>query len=340
MFKNAGVITFYDNEQNFLYFSNYLEGFLNLQCKFQWKSAEDSKRINMDKIPKGVMVFSYKKNREELIFCIDTNDTPFVHEYSLSQSNIYFKVNKHKNLEYAENVHSCSPCFPVSGVNRSAALRHALFNYLSKKGSKEQIKLRLKHLYHSPSEAFYRELRTKQNKYSVFFVTGLYPEAVHNEHNEFRYELVRALKKNVGSYTNSKIGLVANDNTEKRFSDMLVPRVKVKQHLINMAESKVNVYVRGVHDCISFKFPQIMAMGGVALGQKVYTEGAHINKIPRKDDLFSFESIEEIVKSVAKVLNNEDLMSSVGTANSKYYDDSLSVIATVQDVLNLLNKNF
>ena len=168
----------------------------------------------------------------------------------------------------------------------------------------------------------------------------MYPEGVHNEHNEFRYELVRALKKNVGTYTNSKIGLVANDNTEKRFSDMLVPRVKVKQHLINMAESKVNVYVRGVHDCISFKFPQIMAMGGVAIGQKIHTDGAHINKIPRKDDLFSFESIGEIVKSVAKVLNNEELISSVETENSNYYEDNLSTIATAQNMLNLLNKNF
>src|SRR5262249_53089247 len=103
------------------------------------------------------------------------------------------------------------------------------------------------------------------------------------------------------------------------------------------ATSKIAVYVRGLHDCLSFKLGQYLALGMPVAGQTILLDNRFVRCMPQFETQFSGTTPDEIVHSVKAALDAPvETRSAMGLANLEYFRDHVSPLAAARFVAETL----
>jgi hypothetical protein len=301
-----------------------------------------------DDILFSICIFKFKNKNREFYFCIDLRDCyesdPKIgkgyHLPLLEMVKYYFKVNYNIDAIQADpnlkiNKNKILPIFPFFPVRTTK-----IFPYLPSKTilremgiwtSLDQIK-RIKNLYNILSLKQMKRMRNYRKDFDIFFVMNYYHNEVHQIDNEYRYQLMKEILK---SSKNTIVGFTSNDKIPGKFGELQLKRYSLKEHLTNLARSKVGIYVRGVHNCISFKFGQFLCLGLPIVGQTI-CNNPNIMKFNFFKEQFSINDPVEIVQKANELLSMPEKMIAVGQSNANVFDNHFTPQAVVSDMLNLI----
>lgn len=354
--KHINRIIFY-NVADLMFSSFYLRGLLQNRHRFNYKLSVSSTvpPFIYDGMPAGewskifpsICLFEARIASGDFYFCIDAHDSARTksggyHIPLLEKVRYYFKVNYRLDAinkddmlyRFREKIMPASPFFPVAipwyfrllpGLSPFKESRLGLRKIL--KTAKQQISL--------VSLDKFRRLRQEKRDLDVFFVMKYYGR--HSEIDETRYGIMRELKKSHG--INSVAGLTrGKEFPEKYKRDQLAP-FKQKVYLSNLSRSKIGIYVRGPHDCISLKFGELMALGKPIVGQKILNNQNFFYENKYIDEQFAFETPEEIVQRVAKLLARPDRLIKLGQANAHLFDKLFTPRRAVADIIEHMVRN-
>ncbi len=128
------------------------------------------------------------------------------------------------------------------------------------------------------------------------FLVAYYPRPHHAHDNEFRLELIRKLRED-----RSLSGIAAfasHHPIPAPYSAYAADFISVRRLLDMYATSRVGVYVRGMHDCLSLKLGQYLALGLPIAGQSISLDNRFARAIPNFDSQFSGATPDDIVRNV------------------------------------------
>lgn len=285
-------------------------------------------------------------NGEEFFFCIDTRDSCVTdrgkgyHLPLLKKVKFYFKVNynidainKDANLkEFSNKIIPALPFFPIKCPK--------ILSYLPRPFPSEavnwtfsQAKCRLRTLgLMLPLEQI-KKFRNYEKNLDVFFVTRYYDEEIHAQRNEICYQIMREIQKCpqiksfVGFNSRKKI-------LNSKYAEFQVQTYSFKEYLRLLATSRVAIYVRGVHNCISFKFGELLALGKPIVGQTINNNSENIMDNPYFRDQFAFDEPKAIVEEMVKLIKDPERQKMLGESNAKVFDNKFSPQVTVENILS------
>lgn len=294
----------------------------------------------------SIVLFKVCISKEEYYFCIDTrdsNDSNIGKGYYLpllEKVKYYFKVNycleKIINdstlLKFTEKIIPISPFFP---------LKVPLLSYLPKLfperntgWSTMDALRRLKYMNTFLSQDQIKKLRNVKKENDIFFVLRFYPEKIHEKDNEFRYQIMKEIKKYKN--INAVVGFIVDEKSSHKPNEFILKEYNYKDYLIQLAKSRVAIYVRGLLNCLSFKFLQLIAMGMPIVGQSIINNTANLLTQPYFDEQFSYNSPGDIVGRAFELLNKPDRTRILSASNAHIFDSAF----TPQIIILKLLKNY
>lgn len=339
-------ITFYDLA-SLDYSSFFLTGFLQNRKDFGYKLVISRKipsglhGVSMDnewaKILFSICLFKVELSNREFYFCIDTRDSCKAgkneglgyHMPMLMKVAYYFKVNyrddaiqSDSNLKaHASKIIPIGPFFPVK--------LPFLLRFLPR------IK-QLKNLLILPSLEEIRSLRNVEKDLDIFFVVRFWSGNRHYDDNELRYQIMKEIK-NFQSVV-SIVGFVADADGElpKGFAEFRCKRYSLSDYLRNLARAKVALYVRGLHECLSFKLGQFLALGMPIMGQTISNNKKLLYSNEQFASQFAFDDPKQIVQEAVKLLSEPERMRILACANARTFDEKFTPQAVTAGMLKLI----
>lgn len=355
--RRSFQITYYDHA-DLNYASFFLLGFIENEKIFNYK-FKVSKAIpeiikgqtitsSWNDILFSICLFKIETCNETFHFCIDTRDSNNAnvetgkgfHLPLLNEVRYYFKVNYNKDIiaqdillsKFSEKIVPVLPFFPIK-INKP-------FIYLPKIIPSEtthwkpfDIKKRLKFILRNFTLEKMIDLRNTQKEHDIFFLTNYYRGKYHETDNEFRYQLITEIRKN--RILNAISGFVGPD-LPKKYKEAEVQGLKIKNYLYELAKSRVAIYVRGMLDCISFKFSQYLAIGLPIIGQPLRNNQENIMQFENFDHQFVYEEPRQIVDRVVELINQPESLTKLGKSNAKVFDEHLKPHIVVDEILRHL----
>jgi hypothetical protein len=162
-------------------------------------------------------------------------------------------------------------------------------------------------------------LRNAKKDLDVFFVVNLWDNnQQHVCHNEFRYQLVKEIKRN--REIHSIAGFVADRELPEPFAEFRCKRYFLRDYLRNLARARIAIYVRGLHDCLSFKFGQLLALGMPIVGQTIANNRHLLYRNEHFADQFAFDEPERIVEEAVRLLGDPQRARMLSRANARTFD--------------------
>ncbi len=196
-----------------------------------------------------------------------------------------------------------------------------------------------KHLRHwggywrrSDTIDYLRGLRTDHKQHDVYFVVPYYPK-FHHTSNEFRYEIMARFTEAKG--INAKVGFYAPEVPGK-FAKFYTKRTSRSEHLQNIAGSRISIYARGPHDCLSFKLGEQLCLGSVVVGQPIRRTKELLGGLPEFDIQYAHETPAEIVEAAIELLNNPQRLEAVRQSNMATFDKYICPSALIGRALNFM----
>ena len=275
-----------------------------------------------------ILLFKFTRDGDVFHFCIDTRDSNTsggtgkgFHLPLLKQVRYYFKVNYNRRAiesdnylaQHAHKIIPLSPFFPTR-LPKIWPYIPSLFppTGTSFKGAVNRVR-QLKVLSTLDDV---RILRKRPKVRDVFFVVSYYDR--HERENEFRYQIISELRSR--SHIRSHVGFVGR-NLPGRYRELQIDReLPLYEYLAEIASSRVALYVRGVHDCLSFKFGQLLAMGMPMVGQPILNNRDKLMANPYFDVQFAYENPREIVDRVEQLLGTPEELGRIGDSNAAVFD--------------------
>lgn len=330
-------ITYYDFN-NLLYASFYLLGFEEnaRELGYDFVVSRSYPRWAHETASAGgrehVLLFDVASRGRSFHFCIDTRDSRLRENGQgydtalLDTVDLYFKVNYSRDAIEADPVlaptaHRIAPVLPFF------PLRPPLWRYRPRLRpepaagwSGREAARRVKHLRDMPTLAWMVGRRRVRPVRDVFFVVNHYGDDL--PETEFRLKMIRELRRRSGLA--SVAGIAERDTVPRSLSDLVVPRLSLRSYLREVAASRVAIYVRGMHDCLSFKLGQILALGKPVVGQTLSNNREAIMAHPHFDEQFSFDDVGEIVERVVRMAADPKRMDALSVSNARVFDDSFA----------------
>ena len=335
----------------------YLEGFLQQQQRYGYHLSVARNvppifdAMEIDEPRRETLyyigLFKVRSAGEEYYFCIDTrdqstNESPQgFHLPLLNEVRYYFKVNYDATAiyedpilsRYQEKILPISPFIPIR-LSKPWIFWPRAWPSKATRWTYQKAKRRLRELVEPPTLQQYRALRLIDQELDVFFVTAFYHQPHHAQVAEFRYELARELNRR--SDLNCIAGIVGEAELPKVYQDLRIERMALATYLNQLARSKVAVYVRGPHRCISYKFGQLLAMGKPIVGQRLHCNQDFLYGMNNFDEQFAYEDPREIVDRIADLIRQPDKLSQLSQSNAEVFDTVLAPEMAVARVLQLL----
>ena len=333
-------ITYYDLT-SLDYSSFFLTGLLQNRKDFGYKLIISKKvpsilhdpaiDVEWVKILFSICLFKVELSNKEFYFCIDTRDSYKAakdeglgyHMPVLSKVRYYFKVNyrdevieSDPNLKvYASKIIPIGPFFAIRPP--------VLLRFLPK----------IRHLRRFPSLEEIRNLRNVKKDLDIFFVVNFWGDR-HAADNEFRYQIMKEVKRfpSVVSVT----GFVTDGKLPERFAEFRCKQYSLKDFLRNVARAKVAIYVRGLHECLSFKLGQLLALGMPIVGQTIANNKRLLYSNEHFASQFAFDDPKEIVQEAVKLLSEPERMQMLGHANARTFDAKFTPQAVTAGTLKLI----
>ncbi|MDP8265838.1 MAG: hypothetical protein P9M07_02695 [Candidatus Aceula meridiana] len=356
--RERAEITHY-NFNNLLYSTFFITGFLenseSLGYKFRISKEipeELSGSLEDDdgkKIRYSMCLFKVKQGNEQFFFCIDTYDRCDSHKKEdrgyhlplLKRVKYYFKVNYNKeaieaDLNLKDFKTKIYPAFPFSPIKPSALLSWISLIYQNSLGDRtfvDFIKM-VRHFFYTLTVDHIKKMRRKKKRFDILFMVVYYREEVHAGHNEFRYQIMKELQKY--SDINAVFGFVSRRKIPGKFGEFRVPSFPLRKYLDCLTSAKVGIYVRGVHNCFSFKFSQLLYLGMPIVGQTILNNKEAIMKYPYFDEQFAYDSPKEIVKRAVELLNDPERLKKLGESNARVFDEHFTPKRVTYDIIKII----
>jgi hypothetical protein len=287
-------------------------------------------------------VFECVNGSDPFYFCIDTHDSAHSFEPTLlAECRYYFKLNLLRRPDGTpdapepgrDKVRPIGPCFPVStGVTSTVVpsmellLRQPLQEFRRARG-------RLGFHIREPTVEQIVALRGTPKQHDVYFVQAYYP-IKHQAFNRIRLEIMTALRacRDIAGV----VGFLGSDLPDE-YRDFSLARTSRLEHLRSMAASRLLVYVRGPHDCVSFKFGEQLALGVPIVGQTLFID--HQRLLPN-DALrcqYAYDDPEYLVQTAREWLAQDALLQSIGEANARIFDEYFTPWAVAGEILRVVD---
>ena len=298
-----------------------------------------------------LLLFRVSTNDDDFYFCIDPRDPYDPDAYGaayhlplLKTVRYYFKVNYHQASlhrsstikPFLHKIQPVSPFLPLHPTNMFTHFPPILNNPCGLWPLKRKL-LRIRDLQRLLNLSAMRQLRSIEHDIDIFFAVMIRGDPVHREYNEFRYELVRKLLE--CRRLNAIVGFVNSGHVQDKFRTFEIPRYKEPDYLRFQARARVSIYVRGLFDCFSFKFAQLLALGKPVVGQPIHNQQETLNPPPNVGVQFAYEAPDAIVAAALELLNSTEQRRHLSLANASYFDSHLdprmaldSMLASVFDV--------
>ena len=176
------------------------------------------------------------------------------------------------------------------------------------------------------------DMRDEKKQHDIFFVVTYYHEDVHIPDNEYRYQIMEELKKHPD--IKSLVGFISYKKIpEKKYADLQVDAYPLKEYLRCLARSRVSIYVRGLHNCLSFKFNQLLLLGLPVIGQTLSNNQENLMENKYFNEQFAFDDPKEIVDEIARLVTNPERQKMIGESNKQVFEDKFTPKHVVEDVL-------
>lgn len=292
-----------------------------------------------------ILLFHVSTKNDGFFFCIDPRDPYDPDAYGtayhlplLETVRRYYKVNYHEDsLRRSEAIqpyrHKIRPApivFPLRPTSTANYYPSALGNPCGLWPLRRKL-LRIKDMRDMASLSHMRKLRSVEQDIDIFFVTLVRDNPIQHEYNEFRYEIVRRLSELRGM--NIITGFVGKGDLDSKYRNLLVSGYKYRDYLTFLARSRVNIYVRGLFDCFSFKLGELLAMGKPMVGQTIHNQREKLYQVPHLSSQFAHHDPEAIVEAALNLLNSEDQRQYLSSANADYFDRQLDPRITLNAML-------
>lgn len=290
----------------------------------------------------GPLLFRFMSGSEDYYFCIDVGDHDLgLHLPALQRVKFYFKVNYNPDcfmrdptlLAHAHKIHPILPFFPLRST-KSLGQAPRLLPCRPMAWSFRSVLRRTIDTPRIPTMGTVKRLRGGSKSCDVFFLTTYYPGQLHEAAMEFRYKLMEELDRQ--HFARSVYGFASRKELPEPFSRYCVNRLSLSEYLRGLASSRVAIYVRGLWECISFKFGQYLALGLPIVGQTILNNRESLVSLPYFDEQFAFDDPRDIVLQAAAMLRHSDKRSLLGESNAYVFDRMLSPESVVANALDCL----
>lgn len=182
-----------------------------------------------------------------------------------------------------------------------------------------------------------RNRRRPKSRDYTFLVT-YYTHRDHDHDNEFRLELIRKLREDRS--LNGIAAFASSSRLPAPYSEYSANFVSLPELLRMYAGSRVAVYVRGLHGCLSFKLGQYLALGLPVVGQTITLDNRFARGIPAFSEQFNATTPDDIVRDVKHAARMPDeARDRTGSANLEYFKNTVSpakaaefVVTTIKSV--------
>jgi len=293
-----------------------------------------------------ILLFQAQLGSESFYFCIDTRDSVDLphrggrpHLLLLDVVKYYFKVNFSQHLvdndpdlnAYAGKILPAAPFFPVA----TQAMRFRLPRltpYPAALWGPEDVLLRFKGNVRMRTSQQVLKLRQCKKTHDVFFVSRYYAEAYHEPWMEFRYETMREIRRQAG--IQSICGFVSDYDLPSKFADLRLRKLSFARYMRSLAAAKIAVYVRGLHDCVSFKFSEFLALGLPIVGQSVANDVEVVLRSGQLREQLRFDTPNEIVARVGELLANDEERARLAAESVRLFDAHLSPEVVTRRILD------
>lgn len=296
------------------------------------------------------LVGRYEKGEESFLFTIDTSDlhgslTPPIEDYVdplLEVSKYYFKVNYNKEAiannprlaPHQEKIFPLPIVFPVA-VAQPWRVLPKMTPLGGPAWTRESIKGRFSSFLTIPSLADYRRMRAMPKDIDVFFISTLRSEAGRPHYTELNNRR-RAVIEGLNDYSRFNIMARYLDLDGDIGGPLAIPKLELDKYLELMARSRIGIYVRGSFDCLSFKFGELMALGGAIVGETILNNREMMYSFDRFGEQFAYDDPESLVERVGYLLEHPSLIDEYARANQETFDNHLSPGPVVSAILDRL----
>lgn len=353
--KKNDLIEYYDFADMF-YSSFFLTGFLQNKKRFSYKFIVSKKTPSLlydlaldnkwKEILFSICLFKAKLNDSCFYFCIDTRDSAGTqsgmgyHLPLLKAVKYYFKVNYNKeiiktdqNLKiYSDKIISIPLFFPVKTTNISLFFPRITSCEISG-WNINSIWRRIAALRHLLNLEDMLQLRRVKKDLDIFFVVRYYGDN-HFTDDEFRYQIMKKLKACYG--INAVVGFSSNKALPGKFNEFRVNEYSLKVYMRNLARAKIGIYTRGLHNCLSFKLGQLLALGKPIVGQTIFNNKDEFYNNQYFSNQFAFNNPNGIVQGAIELLKDRATMKKISESNAKIFDAKFTPQIIVSDMLKSL----
>jgi hypothetical protein len=297
-------------------------------------------------------LFKAQISGREFFFCIDAGDNadPVItvdgvylgyHVPLLEKVKYYFKVNYNKeSLSSNPRLRElCSKVVPVPIVYPTAVPRsweflpaHFPCNILAR--DKGFGMRRVKDIINLAATGDLSRYRNRRKAIDAFFVVNYYENPVHESDNEFRFELIQRLRssKRLATIT----GFASRQPLPGKFEKLRVERYSMTRYFKALAESRIGIYCRGVHNCLSFKLGALLEMGLPIVGQRLMNNEDFYYQLPYMEEQFAFDTPSAITERLELMINSPKTLQRWAISNGSIFDRSLSPEAIVGSMLEAM----
>ena len=144
--------------------------------------------------------------------------------------------------------------------------------------------------------------------------------------------------KEIKNYSNinSVVGF-AGYKVPGKYAEYQLKPFSLKNYLGCLARSKTAIYVRGLHNCLSFKFGQLLSLGMPIVGQTIKNNRDNIMSNKYFNEQFAYNNPKEIAQEIAKLLINPVKQKELSISNANIFDAKFSPRVIVSDILRQIN---
>jgi len=337
-------ITLYDFN-DLLYSSFYLSGFAQCAPSIDFRVSHVTPPlpgISAGTAWKHILLFHCELPGENFYFCIDTRDSARAGDEHgrgydlglLEKVKFYGKVNYRaaaiaedpRLAPFAGTILPVLPFFPVRAWQLPRYMPEGTMGWTS-----EDTLRRFKQLREIPALEDMVAMRALDEDIDIFFVVTFSGKPEHTAEDEYRYRVLRAIQENRD--VRSVVGFVGKAKMPEKFSSLRVKRYDLKGYLSRVARSRVAIYVRGLHDCISFKFGQLLALGKPVAGQVILNNVENVGGFEGFDEQFGLEEPEEIAERAFALLGDPERRTRLAQTNAATFDSRFTPVAVVSEIL-------
>jgi hypothetical protein len=292
------------------------------------------------------LLYRFKSSTEDFFFCIDTLDHNLNYTVPLLQNvELYFKVNYHPDFvptgpdvaPYVSRIQPILPFFPLRSGSWTPRIPRLIPSRQMAWDNRDILR-RIIDEPRVPTLEALKTLRGRGERYDVFFVSAYYAEEALSPVMEFRHRVMteldgQGLQRSVFGFAQ---GRRSRSEIPEPFNRYALPWFSFRDYLRTLAQARVAIYVRGVLDCISFKFGEYMCLGLPVVGQTMVNDRERLAHLPYFDEQFAFDEPADIARQAAALVGQEDKRHVLSQSNARVFDEVLSPESVTADVLEHL----